>query len=245
MKFDDRYQDDIHLPGGERIKFRLVRPKDKERLRSGFMQLSAASRYKRFFGGKHSLSDAELRYLTELDHCDHFAIGAVELNDRGQEGDGVGIGRFVRLPQDAECAEVAITVVDRMQGRGIGRRLLEKLIEAAVERDIERFRFECLPHNLEIRTLVEKVCTVVDFVQDVDVIVAEVELPGRHLGSPERSVDAFERLFMLLRTFAADALELQVNIGMASVQRSFDMALDKRHFWVGKADDEPPRGPAT
>ena len=81
---------------------------------------------KRFFGGKHCLSDVELRYFTELDHFDHFAIGAVELNGSGEEGDGIGIARFVRLPHDAECAEVAITVIDRMQGKGVGRNAFGK-----------------------------------------------------------------------------------------------------------------------
>ena len=74
---------------------------------------------------------------------------------------------------------------------------------------------------------------------EIDVIVAEVELPGRHLGSHELSVDAFERLFALFRTFATDALDLQVNVGMVTAQRSFDMAFDNRSFWVGKEHDKP------
>lgn len=245
MKFDHRYQEHIRLSEEVHVRLRLVKPADKERLREGFLNLSGESRQKRFFAGKHGLSDVELRYFTELDHFDHFAIGAVELNGNGEEGDGIGIARFVRLPHDAECAEVAITVIDRMQGRGVGRKLLEKLVDAAVERDIKRFRFECLPHNHEIKKLVEKTCNVVAFVNELDVIVAEVELPGRHLGSHELSVDAFERLFALFRTFATDALDLQVNFGMATVQRSFDMASNNRDLWFGKEQDEPTQGSAN
>jgi GNAT superfamily N-acetyltransferase len=234
MKFDEEYQDRIRVPGGELVKLRLVQPSDKARLHSGFRNLSAASRQKRFFGAKDSLSDAELGYFTDMDHCDHFAIGAVEVNSAGEEGDGVGVGRFIRLPQDVECAEVAITVIDRMQGKGIGRTLLERLIDAAVERNINRFRFECLPNNLEIRKLVQKVCKVVDFVNDVDVITAQVELPGRHLGIPERPIDTCERLFVLLRSFAAGALELKGNFGIGTVKHSVHRALDKRSFRKGK-----------
>lgn len=230
MKFNDEYQEHIRLSGEVPVALRLVKPADRERLRDGFANLSAASRQKRFFGGKHCLSDAELRYLTELDHLEHFAIGAVELNDRGEEKDGIGIARFVRLPDDDSCAEVAITVIDRMQGRGLGRNLLKRLVDAAVERDIKRFRFECLPHNQEIKKLVENTCKVVKLVRDKDVIVAEVELPSRHLASHESSVEAFERLLVLLRTFASEALEFQFNAGMSMVQRSFDMALNNPNF---------------
>ncbi len=241
MKFDEQYREHIRLSEDIHARLRLVQPADKARLRDGFLNLSGASRHKRFFGGKHCLSDTELRYFTELDHVDHFAIGAVELDSSGEEGGGIGVARFVRLPQDAGCAEVAITVIDRMQGKGVGRKLLEALVEAAVERDIKRFRFECLPHNQDIRKLVEQTCNVVEFVNEDDVIVAEVELPGRQLGSQELSVAAFERLFVLLRTFATDALEFQANVGMVTVQRSFDAALDKRNFWAGKANAQPSR----
>lgn len=234
MKFNDEYRDQIRLSDDVLVGLRLVQAGDRERLRDGFANLSAASRQKRFFGGKHCLSDAELRYLTELDHVDHFAIGAAELDDRGEEKEGVGIARFVRLPDDDACAEVAITVIDRMQGKGLGRNLLKRLVDAAVERDIKRFRFECLPNNQEIRKLVEDTCKVVRLVNEDHVIVAEVELPSRHPASHESSVEAFERLLVLLRTCASEALEFQFNAGMGMVRRSFDMALNHPNFGAAK-----------
>lgn len=239
MKFNDEYQDHIRLSDDVLVGLRLVQPTDRERLRDGFANLSAASRQKRFFGGKHCLSDAELCYLTELDHFDHFAIGAVELNYRGDEKDGIGIARFVRLPNDDSCAEVAITVVDRMQGKGLGRHLLRRLVDAAVERDIERFRFECLPHNQKIKKLVENSCKVVKLVNETDVIVAEVELPSRHMASHGSSVEAFERLFLLLRSSASQALEFQFNAGMGMVRRSFGMAFGNPNFGAAKRRDTP------
>lgn len=237
MKFDDAYQDHVCLSEVVRIRFRLVQPADKQRLRDGFAGLSAASRQKRFLGGKRSLSEAEISYLTELDQLDHFAIGAVELDADGEERDGVGIARFIRLPNDTVCAEVAITVIDRMQGRGLGRSLLTRLVDAAQERGIERFRFECLAHNQEIRKLVQNTCTVSSIVSDSDVIIAEVELPARQAALGDSSVEAFERLFTLLRTFASDALEFQFNAGMSMVRHSFDLAFDKRRADTSQAPD--------
>lgn len=230
MRFDEHYEERVSLSAALQVRIRLVRPDDKRLLLAGFDELSPASRQKRFFGGKHGLSDEELRYLTELDQLDHFALGAVTVDADGVEGHGVGIARFVRLPDDAQCAEVALTVVDRMQGIGIGRRLLERLVDAAVERGIERFRFECLPHNHEMTRLVERTCKLVALVNDDGAMVAEVELPGRHASSH----DALDRLFALLRAFAIQAAGQQLNVGLDTMRRSFDLAREHQRIWIAR-----------
>ncbi|WP_164513376.1 GNAT family N-acetyltransferase [Thiosocius teredinicola] len=229
--FNDRYQEQMRLPGGQSVRLRLIQPHDKELLRQGFQRLSSASRHKRFMGGKQSISDAELRYFTELDQRDHFAIGAVELNADGAEGEGIAVARFVRLGPESDCAEVAITVADDLQGKGVGRKLLEKLVEAAVERDIRRFRFECLADNHEMRRLVYKVSEVVEIRSDDGVIVAEVELPGAHHESAEHSMAAVERLFSLFRNVATNALDMQVNLGLDTLHRTLDMAIEHKNYW--------------
>ena len=60
-------------------------------LTDGFARLSARSRRSRFFTGKVRLSEAEVRYLTNVDHHDHEALGAVS-----RDGRGVGVARYVR-----------------------------------------------------------------------------------------------------------------------------------------------------
>ena len=71
-------------------------------------------------GNKNELSPAELRYFTEIDHHDHEALGAV---DRAN-GRGVGVARYVRSLEDSQTAELAVTVVDEWQGRGLGTELV-------------------------------------------------------------------------------------------------------------------------
>lgn len=85
LNFNANYAEQIVLPSGENIRIRLVRPTDKAKMRRGFAGLSPASRKKRFLAGRGSLSEAELRYLTELDQCFHVAIGAMHLNAVGEE----------------------------------------------------------------------------------------------------------------------------------------------------------------
>jgi GNAT superfamily N-acetyltransferase len=138
----DQYRETATLKDGSEVVFRLIRPDDKGMLARGLQRMSPESRYRRFFSHRDHLSDAELAYLTELDHDRHLAIGVGYEDDRG----GLGVARFIRL-EDPTIAEAAIAVVDEAQGRGLGRMLFERLVRAAAERGVRVFRFEVLAEN--------------------------------------------------------------------------------------------------
>jgi RimJ/RimL family protein N-acetyltransferase len=123
------------LRDGSQVLIRQVRGSDAPLLAEGFARLSARSRQQRFLTAKHTLSEAELRFLTEVDHHDHEAIGALSPAD----GRGVGIARYVRDPGDREAAEIAVTIADDWQGRGLGTELLAQLSDRARQAGISRF----------------------------------------------------------------------------------------------------------
>ena len=123
------------LRDGSEVLIRPVQGTDAPLLADGFARLSARSRQMRFLGTKNELTPAELRYFTEIDHHNHEALGAVDRAD----GRGVGVARYVRSAQDAQSAEIAVTVVDEWQGRGLGAELVAQLSERAREEGIRRF----------------------------------------------------------------------------------------------------------
>jgi RimJ/RimL family protein N-acetyltransferase len=123
------------LCDGSEVLIRPVQSADAPLLADGFARLSARSRQMRFLTVKKELSAAELRYFTEIDHHDHEALGAV---DRAG-GRGVGVARYVRSGEDPQAAEIAVTVVDEWQGRGLGTELLAQLSERARSEGIHRF----------------------------------------------------------------------------------------------------------
>lgn len=155
MKYDQHYHEEVALRDGRTVTLRLVRPEDKQLLICGFEGLSDQSRYQRFLAVKNRLSEAELRYLTDVDGDTHFALGAVVDEGTGVER-GVGVARFVRFPGEENVAEPAITVVDEAQNLGLGGLLLQRLTEAAAERGVARFRAELLSGNKPIRHLLQK-----------------------------------------------------------------------------------------
>jgi len=105
-----------------------------------------------FLEASPGLSDTEVGYLTNPDGEMHVALVAV-LADSPHEA--LGVARFVRLAASPEVAEPALAVVDPMQGHGLGKLRIERLIEAARERGVERFRWVMLADNPPIRHLVE------------------------------------------------------------------------------------------
>jgi GNAT superfamily N-acetyltransferase len=125
---------------------------DAPRVLRLFHELSSESRYHRFFLALNDLSAPMLRYLTEVDGARHVAIVA-EVQAPEGEPRLVGVGRFARLPDDARAAEVAITVVDDMHRRGLGRRLLEIIGDLARHAGITRLTFEVKRSNAAMRQL--------------------------------------------------------------------------------------------
>jgi RimJ/RimL family protein N-acetyltransferase len=123
------------LRDGSKVLIRQVQPADAPLLADGFARLGDGSRRMRFLARKDQLSAAELRYFTDVDHHDHEALGALDQAD----GRGVGIARYIRDADDPHAAEIAVTIVDDWQGRGLGTELLTRLSARARAEGICRF----------------------------------------------------------------------------------------------------------
>ena len=139
------------LPDGGLLYFRGIRPGDRNALREQFLKLSTRSVRDRFLTVKRDLTPAELSYFTEVDFIDHVALVAELSTPDGLRP--AAVGRFVRSDDDPECCEFAITVVDELQGRGIGKAMLEHLIHCARALGIRRFEAEVFSDNRRVTRL--------------------------------------------------------------------------------------------
>jgi GNAT superfamily N-acetyltransferase len=167
------------LADGTPVVLRHVRPTDAAELRRGFLSLSPESRYRRFLAQTTTLSDRDLRYLTEVDGHDHVAIVAAGFAPDMKTEIGYGLARFVRVKGEPDVAEAAITVVDPMQKKGLGRLLALTLAQAARERGVHHFRGEVLSSNLPMRQMLEELGARVRS-ESADSIAIDIALDDPH-----------------------------------------------------------------
>jgi GNAT superfamily N-acetyltransferase len=167
------------LRDGTRVEIRPISPEDRGDLAAGVSRMSPDSRYRRFHARTGELSEAELDYLTDVDHHDHEALVALVPETR----EGIGVARFVRLPEDHEVAEFAVAVADDWQGRGVGTALLRELTERARQEGVSRFSALILSDNRPMLDLVAELGEVSVKGHDAGAVAVEIELPERGLAA--------------------------------------------------------------
>ncbi len=140
---------EIELKSGIIAEVRPILPIDAPLLVEGLSGLSESNRFARFGVGIHNLSKQELKYLTEIDHRTHVAWGATI------GGEPAGVGRYFVVPEEG-CAELALTVVDRFQRRGLGRALFDVLTAVARYDGVPSFCFEVASSNAPVMRLLRE-----------------------------------------------------------------------------------------
>ncbi|HEX4776812.1 MAG TPA: GNAT family N-acetyltransferase [Acidimicrobiia bacterium] len=138
--YPSQWESDVVLADGGTVHVRPIRPDDDAALLALYERMSSDSIYLRFFSPVSAPTAQQLERLTSIDYDDRMALVA-ELADRI-----VAVARYDRLNERDE-AEVAFTVEDDQQGRGLGTIMLEHLAGIARREGIRRFVASTLPSN--------------------------------------------------------------------------------------------------
>ncbi len=105
---------------GEMLTIRPIRPEDAAAHAALFRRISPEDVRLRFFSSLRELSPERIARMTQVDYGREMAFIAVRAN-----GDTVGVGRLVC---DRDEGEFAVIVQGDMKGRGLARRLMQRLI---------------------------------------------------------------------------------------------------------------------
>lgn len=101
---------------------------DKATLAAEFETLAPESRRRRFLAPVMHLSDAMLEHLVDdVDGIDHVAL-VLCVETSPDVYDPVALARMVRYADVPDAADLAVTVKDAWQGRGVATALLEVLV---------------------------------------------------------------------------------------------------------------------
>ncbi len=141
----------VYVPAGagalRAVTLQPLSPGDTGTIERVFTGMSAESRQMRFLAPVRRLGERALHRLADVDHDVHGCWVAIV----GSEP--VGLGRYVQLPDEPGVAEVALDVVDEMQGRGLGKLLLTAVVAAAADAGIRSLCWTMYPANTRVRRL--------------------------------------------------------------------------------------------
>src|SRR4051794_8823895 len=164
---DTRSPLDVILRDGSTLRLRAPGAADADGVLEFFRTLSDRSRFLRFHGFA-ALGTGMVDPVVDPDWEERGAL----VGSLG--GRIVALANYVRL-RDRRVAEVAFTVHDDFQGRGIGTRLLEQLADAAAQVGIEEFLAEVLPDNRHMLKVFQDAGF--DVVRELDGGEVEVRFP--------------------------------------------------------------------
>ncbi|HUI47101.1 MAG TPA: GNAT family N-acetyltransferase [Acidimicrobiia bacterium] len=131
------------------LAIRPIAISDVERLVRLFDRLSPASVHFRFFSPVARPPRSALLRLADVDHGRRDALVALD-------GDEIiAVARYDGR-EGSHQAEIALTVEDAWQHRGLGRRLARRLADLALDRGYDTFVATMLPDNRAALGLVRK-----------------------------------------------------------------------------------------
>jgi acetyltransferase len=137
------------LRDGSRVDIRPIRPEDEPRMVAFHRTLSEQSVYQRYF---HPLAlDSRIAHerlvrICFIDYDRQIALVVEQQDPQTGLHAIIAVGRLIRL-RGTDAAEFALLVADQYQRCGLGKRLLERLIQIGREEGIVRIQAEILPDN--------------------------------------------------------------------------------------------------
>jgi RimJ/RimL family protein N-acetyltransferase len=175
----DPRPDEVELPDGPRLEVRPIRPVDADALVALHGRLSADTIYRRYFGLRPHLSPADVERFTRVDGRTRFALVAL----RG--ADLVAVARYEGRPGE-KSAEIAVVVDDALQHQGVGRLMLERLVDVAREAGLQELVADVLAGNQAMLGLLRTLGLPGRTASDGETVTVVLELTGMRLPEDRR-----------------------------------------------------------
>jgi RimJ/RimL family protein N-acetyltransferase len=140
------------LRDGSRLEVRALKPEDRDGLVAAAGRSSGETLALRFFSPKRGFTEKEIQFYTNVDFVSHVALVAVV--EQAGKPLIVGGGRYI-VAQPGR-AEIAFTVEDAHQGRGIVSLLLRHLTKIARAAGLTELFAEVLPDNAPMLKVFER-----------------------------------------------------------------------------------------
>ncbi len=161
--------------GNETLLIRPIRPEDAEAHAALFSRLTPEDIRYRFFSLVRALSQEQIARMTQVDYDREMAFVAV----REATNETVGVCRLVREPY-TESGEFAVLVESAMRGRGLARRLMQRVMDWARSQGMTSITGQVLSENAPMLAFMRRLgFTVRRMPEEPDVVEVSTDLEQR------------------------------------------------------------------
>lgn len=153
MNYPIQYITPIQLSDGTLIQLRPIHPEDGRQALPFREKLSEASIRARFLGYVPNFSQKLVKQLTVIDYKNEMAIVAETVAPAPKEV--IAVARIVR-EKESDTAEFAIIIADEWQGKGLGSRMTDFMIDVAQQMKFKRLYALLYSHNQQMREIFKR-----------------------------------------------------------------------------------------
>ncbi|ELK8508033.1 bifunctional acetate--CoA ligase family protein/GNAT family N-acetyltransferase [Vibrio vulnificus] len=151
--FPAEFVETMQLKDGEPILLRPILPEDEPSHAEFINNVSKEDLYKRFFSDVGEFNHEALANLTQIDYDREMAFVAVSFSSG--EAKIIGVARALINPENTE-AEFAILIRSDLKGKGLGKVLMNKIIDYCRQKGTKKMTGMTMPTNRGMLTLAQK-----------------------------------------------------------------------------------------
>ena len=142
--YPKEYMTEFTMQDGQKVMIRPIKPEDEPQEAELFRILSEDTQRFRFFRRIDEITHEMLVRYTQIDYDREIALVA-EVEEEGRKK-FAGVVRLIEDPNERN-AEFAIVVADPWQGKGLGNRFTDYILDTARERGIKKVYASVLKDN--------------------------------------------------------------------------------------------------
>ncbi|HEC81069.1 MAG TPA: N-acetyltransferase [Thermoplasmatales archaeon] len=150
-----KYIKTIRLKDGTIVKLRPIKPEDEPLMLELFKTFSPETIKFRFFLPLREITHEDLVRYCNVDYKNEIAIVA-EIKKRGNKKCLIGVARLIRDQDEKNRAEFAVVVGDPWQGKGLGMKITEYIMNIAKDMGISELYSRVLKNNMRSLLLSKK-----------------------------------------------------------------------------------------
>jgi acetyltransferase len=151
--YPNQYASDWLLEDGTPVLLRVMKPEDESLVAEFLSNCSEDTVYFRYFQHIKKWTHEMLIRFTQNDY--DRELGLMAISQPPSPEAMIGVSRLV-MAADRSSAEFAVIVADPWQGKGLGEKLIERVIEMARDNEVKMLWGEVLAANLPMLGLMKK-----------------------------------------------------------------------------------------